>query len=195
MRSEILKNQRAESRLRIGQIQRKVLVLLYAGLALSLARNPRTDFKILKLAHKEWQKINKYNLQEAIRKLYQSKLIKYKQNNDGTITLVLNEKGKKLALRYNLDNIKINKPERWDNLWRIVSFDIPEYYKKGRDALSSKLKQLGFYPMQKSVFVLPYDCKKEIDFITEIFGLRPFVRLIIAKETDIDLDLKNKFKL
>ncbi|TSC52380.1 MAG: hypothetical protein LiPW39_579 [Parcubacteria group bacterium LiPW_39] len=195
MRSEILKNQRAESRLRIGQIQRRVLVLLYAGLALSLARNPRTGFKILKLAHKEWQKINKYNLQEAIRKLYQSKLIKYKQNNDGTITLVLNEKGKKLALRYNLDNIKINKPERWDNLWRIVSFDIPEYYKKGRDALSSKLKQLGFYPMQKSVFILPYDCKKEIDFITEIFGLRPFVRLIIAKETDIDLDLKNKFKL
>ncbi len=195
MGTKIAINQKINYRLRIGKLQRKVLVLLYAGLALSLTRNPRTGFKILKLAHEEWQKINKYNLQEAIRKLYQSKLIKYKQNNDGTITLILNEKGKKLALRYNLDNIKINKPERWDNLWRIVSFDIPEHYKKGRDALSSKLKKLGFYPMQKSVFVLPYDCKKEIDFITEIFGLRPFVRFIIAKETDIDLDLKNKFKL
>jgi len=195
MGTKIAINQKINSRLRIGKLQRKVLVLLYAGLALNLARSPQTGFKILKLAHKEWQKINKYNLQKAIRKLYQSKLIKYKQNNDDTIALVLNEKGKKLALRYNLDNMKINKPERWDNLWRIVSFDIPEYYKKGRDALSLKLKQLGFYPMQKSVFVLPYDCKKEIDFITEIFGLRPFVRLIIAKETDIDLDLKNKFKL
>ncbi|KKS75320.1 MAG: hypothetical protein UV48_C0014G0003 [Candidatus Azambacteria bacterium GW2011_GWA2_42_9] len=57
------------------------------------------------------------------------------------------------------------------------------------------MKELGFYPMQKSVFVYPYDCKNEINFILEIFEVKPYVRYIIAKDIDITMDLKQRFKL
>jgi len=188
----MLRNKR---KFKLGPKTRKILLLLEGGLALSLTRRPDTYFRTIQGISKEWQAINKRTLYEAIKNLYQSKLIDYKENDDGTVTLVLTENGKNRALRYNLDKIKIKKPPRWDKLWRVVIFDIPEYLRVGRNALASKLKELGFYPLQKSVFIYPYECKNEIDFIVEIFNLKPYVRFLVVKETDIDLDLKNRFKI
>jgi len=183
------------SRFKLGHKMAKILLLLEGGLALSLTGRPDVYFRIIKGISKEWQEINRKTLYEAIKKLYQSKLIDYKENNDDTITLVLTDSGKNKVLRYNLDKIEIRKPAQWDKLWRVVIFDIPESFKKGRNALAAKLKQLGFYPLQKSVFIHPYECKDEVDFIVEVFDLGHYVRFLIVKETDIDLDLKNKFKL
>jgi DNA-binding transcriptional regulator PaaX len=127
--------------------------------------------------------------------LYQSHLINFKDNKDGTSTLTLTNSGKLKALQYDIDKIEIKRPTQWDRLWRIVIFDIPENKKQARDAISYKLKQLNFYPLQKSVFIYPHNCKNEIDFIIEIFQIRPYVRFIIAKETDIDLQLKKFFNI
>ena len=179
----------------LGPNAKKILLLLEGGLVLSLTRRPDAYFKILKKISKEWKKINEVNLRRTIKRLYRSKLIDYKENNDGTVNLTLSDNGKKRILRFDLDKIKIIKPPRWDKLWRLVFFDIPEEKNQGRKALVAKLKELGFYPMQKSVFIHPYECKDEIDFITEIFELAPFVRFLRVKDADIDLDLKNRFHL
>ncbi len=179
----------------IGPVSKKVLLLLYGGLALSLTRRPDAYFRVIKGIAKEWKKINKRSLRESIRKLYQSKIIDYRENNDGTVKLVLTGTGRKRAMVYNLDKIEIKKPLMWDKLWRVVTFDIPEDKKKERMALALKLKEIGFYPMQKSVFIHPYECKNEIDFIVEIFDLAPYVRFLRVKDIDIGLDLRDKFHL
>ena len=180
---------------RIGSVNKKVLLLLSGGLALSLTRRPDTYFRIVKNIAKEWKKINERSLRESIKKLYQSKIIDYKENNNGTVELILTDAGKKKILLYDLEKLKIDKPPKWDNLWRLVIFDIPENKKQARMAMSSKLKELGFYPMQKSVFIHPYECKDEIDFVTELFNIAPYVRFLRVKDIDIELDLKNKFHL
>ena len=179
----------------LGSVGKKIILLLEAGLILSLTHRPDIYFKVIKSTTREWKKINERSLRESIRKLYKSKIIDCKENNDGTIKLVLTEAGQKRALIFNLDKMEIKKPQKWDQLWRVVTFDIPEDNKKGRTALAAKLKELGFYPMQKSVFIHPYECKDEIDFIAEIFNLVPFVRFLRVKNIDIELDLKNKFHL
>lgn len=179
----------------IGPVGKKVLLLLFGGLALSLTHRPDAYFRVVKGIAKEWKKINNRSLRESIRKLYQSKIIDYKENNDGTVKLVLTEGGRKRAVVYNLDKIEIKKPLMWDRLWRVVTFDIPEDNKKGRMALAKKLKEVGFYPMQKSVFIHPYECKNEVDFIVEIFELAPYVRFLRVKDIDIGLDLKDRFHL
>ena len=179
----------------LGPASKKVLLLLEAGLVLSLTRRPDHYFRVLKKASKEWKKINERYLRETIKRLYQSKLIDYKEDNDGTVMLTLSEKGKSRILKYDIDKIEIKKPARWDKLWRLVVFDIPEDKNLGRKALAAKLKELGFYPMQKSVFIYPYECKDEIDFITEIFELSPYVRFLRVKDIDIELDLKERFYL
>ena len=164
-------------------------------MVLSLTRRPDHYFRVLKKASKEWKKINERYLRETIKRLYQSKLIDYKEDKDGTVMLTLSEKGKSRILKYDIDKIEIKKPARWDKLWRLVVFDIPEDKNLGRKALAAKLKELGFYPMQKSVFIYPYECKDEIDFITEIFELSPYVRFLRVKDIDIELDLKERFYL
>lgn len=179
----------------MGPVGQKLLILLQAGLVLSLTARPDISFKIIKSAEKEWNKINERSLRDNIRKLYESKLIESQENKDGTVTLVLNNQGKNKALRYNLDTITVKKPKQWDGIWRIVMFDIPENKKRGRDTLVEKLHTLHFYPIQKSVFAYPYECKDEIDFIVEIFELAPYVRFIRTNDIDIALHLKNKFKL
>ncbi|OGZ24456.1 MAG: CRISPR-associated endonuclease Cas2 [Candidatus Nealsonbacteria bacterium RIFCSPLOWO2_01_FULL_43_32] len=182
-------------RFKIGPVMQKALLLLEGGLVLGLTRRPDSYFKILKKISKEWRKISERALKNAIRKLYQSKLIGCKENKDGTVSMILTDAGKKKIIKFNLDFMEIKKPKQWDRLWRLVIFDIPEKKRQGRRALAEKLKELGFYPVQKSVFIHPYECQDEINFITEIFNLRPYTRLFTVKETDIELDLKTRFKL
>jgi len=45
---------------------------------------------------------------------------------------------------------------RWDKLWRIVIYDIPEEYRIMRQKLQYKLKSLSFGQWQKSVWVTPH---------------------------------------
>ncbi|MFH1990476.1 MAG: hypothetical protein ABIJ19_01310 [Patescibacteria group bacterium] len=180
---------------RMGSMSKKILLLLIGGASLSLTRRPDAYFRIVRSIAKEWRKIDERNLRIAIKNLYKSKMIDYKENSDGTVDLVLSEGGKSKILKYNLDKIEIKKPVQWDKLWRLVIFDIPEDKNKGRKALGAKLKELGFYPMQKSVFIHPHECKDEIDFITEMFELAPYVRFLRVKDVDTELDLKERFHL
>ncbi len=173
----------------------KVLLILAGGLALGLSGRPDTYFRILKSIAKEWEGINQRQLREAIQNLYRSHLVDYKEDKDGTASLLLTNQGKERALRYNLDKMKIPRLSKWDGFWRVVIFDIPESKKQARDAFSFKIKQLGLYPLQKSVFIYPFECRDEMDFLIEMFDLRPHVRFLVVKDIDIELDLKRRFHL
>ena len=180
---------------RMGPMSKKILILLIGGSSLALTNRPDAYFRVVRKMIKEWKKVNERNLRIAIKNLYRSKMIDYKENADGTVRIILTETGRNKILKYNPDKIEIKKPIQWDKLWRLVVFDIPEEKNLGRKALVAKLKELGFYPMQKSVFIHPYECKDEIDFITEMFELSLYVRFLRVKDVDIELDLKKRFQL
>ena len=180
---------------RVGHIQQKVLLLLLGGLTLSLTRSPKQYFRVLKSIGKEWKAIDRRSLNDAIQKLYQSKLVSSKDNRDGSLTLVLSQEGEELALTYDLDRLVIKEPMVWDKKWRVVMFDVPEHLKKVRDTLRMHFKDMGFYEFQKSVFVHPYPCREEIEFIIEHYNARRFIRFIIATDIDNAIELKRHFKL
>jgi len=177
-----------------GTLKQKIILLLMAGVALGFSRSSLQHYRIYKNIGKEWKKINERKLKEGISELYRSKIVKEKANPDGSFTFVLSEKGKLKALTYHFNQIEIKK-ETWDKKWRIVFFDVPEKYRWGRDSLRKKLKELGFYELQKSVFIFPYECKDEIDFIVEYYGIRKYVRFAIIDYIDNDVYLKTKFSL
>lgn len=85
----------------------------------------------------------------------------------------LTDHGKRRLSSYFIKNkLKLPANRRWDGKWRVVMFDIAEGNKVGRDVFRGTLKRLGFYPLQKSVFVYPYECYKEIVFIRDFYGLK-----------------------
>lgn len=162
---------------------------------MGLTTSPNRYFRILKTVKKDWEKINRGALHRAVKLLYKARLLDSKDNPDGTTTMILSHHGKQKALRYHIDEMKIQPMKHWDKKWRIVIFDIPEPRKKARDALARTLKNMGFYTLQKSVFVHPFECEDEVDFVIEFFNLRPFVRIILAEHIDNELHLKKYFNL
>ncbi|MBI2121580.1 MAG: hypothetical protein HYT98_00505 [Candidatus Sungbacteria bacterium] len=178
-----------------GPTAQKVILLLLGGLALGLSGSPNRYKRVLKSISRDWKQIERRNLYRGIRQLYESRLVNYVENKDGTVSVVLNRDGRKVALKYKIGEMKILKPPRWDYKWRVVLFDIPQTQAKLRDALRQRFKQLGLIEFQKSVFIHPYECRNEIDFVIELYNARRFVRFIEATKVDNELHLKNKFRL
>lgn len=175
-------------------LRKRILLLLYAGLALGFAQNPRRQYKIFQQLPKEWGNIKEQETVKEIKKLYRSKLVQLKKNQDGSLTAILTDKGKFRTLTYHFEDMKIKSME-WDGKWRMVSFDIPEKKKAARNALRSKLREVGFIEFQKSMFVFPYQCKDEVDFIIEFFNLRAYVRYGVFEFIDNDLHLRKYYGL
>lgn len=100
-----------------------------------------------------------------------------KKAPDGGLIYRFTKDGHMMTRNFLLETLKIPSPKKWDGQWRIVVFDIPEKYKKARYALWSKLRELGFYPLQKSVWIYPFPCENEIQFIKSIFNIEPFVEI------------------
>ena len=161
---------------------------------MSLTRSGKKHLRIINDVRDEWKEINDRALKSAIKSLYSSKLISQKNNRDGTTTFELSKEGQHIALAYDIDNMKILK-QPWDKKWRIVTFDIPEKIKKVREALRFHLKNLGFKELHRSVFILPYKCQNEIEYIVEFYNARRFIRYIEVTYIDNELDLKDKFNL
>ena len=85
---------------------------------------------------------------------------------------------------------------RWDKKWRILIFDIKEKNKIKREALRGKIKQLGLYPLQKSVWVCPYKFFKEMDMLRRFFGLqKDEMKTITASEIEDDKNIRSFFGL
>ena len=65
----------------------------------------------------------------------------------------------------------------------MIIFDIPEKKKSAREALRDKLKDLGFAKLQDSVWITPFPCENEINFIKLVFDLSDFWLDVILTES------------
>jgi DNA-binding transcriptional regulator PaaX len=144
-----------------------------------------------------FMKEKRYSDKQVNRSLNKPKaneLISIKEENGKTVVR-LTKNGNEKLLSYKLEDMVMNKPKKWDRKWRLVIFDIPEDFKVNRTSFVYKLKELGFLPLQKSVWVWPYECEDEIDFLKEIYEIRPYVRVVRADYLDIESDLRKRFSL
>lgn len=186
-----------KARNRKSEISKVILKILGAGMIVSVVfLFPGSGILLKEFLKSKDIKYTSKNFRNSLRKIYNKKLVKVVQKN-GQDFLEITALGKKELLRYDIDGLKIKKPKIWDGKWRMVIFDIPEKFGEGRRALSRKLKEIGFYPLQKSVFVYPYECENEIDFIKEFFDVKKFVILLYVPTMGeyYNLILKRYFEL
>ncbi len=181
-----------------GELARNILTAIAGGdeipATLLLPILPKALKPLVRIFCRKYGARRSENFIKSLSYLRKNRLVSISEK-DGNAVLTLSENGKKRLLNFNLDRITIKTPKRWDGLWRVVIFDIPEHKKIGREALRGKLKQLGFQQLQKSCFVHPFDCKAEVDYISEVFEVAPFVNFIVAKEIEGALQLKKIFGL
>lgn len=174
--------------------KKKLLLLLLGGFAAG-ATGTKNSTKFLKSIPEEFCKINKEYLRQLIAEFYRDRLVDMIDISDDETRIVLTEKGKLRAIQFKIDDLKIKIPARWDKKWRVVFFDVPEKKRQARDALRDKLREIGFYELQKSVFVFPYECRNEIDFVIEVFEIRGYVRYGILVSISNEAELLKHFDL
>ena len=175
--------------------KQKVLALLNSGRKIRFIIGGSKKKKVFQTIPEEFSNINKRYLYQILNEFHLERLVNYKEHPDGMIEMVLSEKGKHKTLRFDFDNLTIPQPKKWDKKWRLVCFDIPEKKRNLRDALRDKLRYVGFIEWQKSLFVYPYLCKNEIDFIIEVLEAREYVTFLEAITLNPDAKLKLIFKL
>jgi len=78
-------------------------------------------------------------------------------------------------------NVKPKK-FKWDGVWRVVIFDIPEENKRVRYVLRETLKILGFRPLQKSVWISKRNFTKEIRKWVKELKLSQYILIFETKD-------------
>ncbi len=136
----------------------------------------------------------KYFINNAVNRLKRQGMIEFKKEDD-KIFLRLTEKGEQKLLKYQLQEVVVKKPKRWDRKWRIVIFDIREQKKRLRNFLRQELVNLGFVRLQNSVWVYPYDCEEVIVMLKAYLKTGKDILYIIADKIENDKWLKKEFKL
>lgn len=168
----------AEKSQAVKGLTRGVLLALGAGAVIGIA----LVFPVIGWIYKEFKKEQweeakrRGRLRNTLRRLEKQKLISWRET-DGELTLNLTEKGKKKVLHYNIDSLQI-KNRKIDGRFRVIIFDIPEKKKIAREIFRGKLKGMGFKMLQRSVFITPYKCKDEIDFLRHALEISPFVTFL-----------------
>lgn len=142
---------------------------------------------------KSLQKYPKRNIQDRFTYLRKRGFIKQEVHSN-QLYVSLTEEGKKKAGMFQINELQIARPKKWGGKWYLLLFDISEKRKIKREALRGMLKQMDFFPLQKSVWVHAFDCRAEVDLLKEFFGLgNDQVRLVIAEEIGDSEQLKRVF--
>jgi len=132
-----------------------------------------------------------------LKELQKRKLLEFKEMPDGSIKINLSHLGKNLIRQYKLEEITIIKPKQWDKKWRIITYDIPHSQQRASQALSKKLRELQLYQLQKSIWVSPYECLGEIEFICTVFDINigNCIRYFRTSEIPKEKEIKDFFNL
>ncbi len=147
---------------------------------------------LVKLGRRDY---SSWGMRRTLKRLKKQKYVTIQEDGEGNTTVTITDRGMTRALSYKLDEMVIQKPKHWDGKWRVVVFDIPEKYKGLRDMFRMRLRQLGLCQLQESVYVSPYSCFDEVEFLRELYGVSFTVRYIVANRIEDDESLRHHFDL
>lgn len=164
-----------------GELARDVLRVIAAGVVIGSAAV---------VAPNTLQVIDYFNPNGVTERRRIWRAIKYlEERNRVTIqkrgdlkVLLVTQQGKIALDEDSIWDLQIERPWRWDHKWRLIMFDLPVNYSRQRMPFRAKLVDFGFRVYQKSVFIYPYECRKEVFAVAEMYGVREYVRYIVAEE-------------
>jgi hypothetical protein len=156
---------------------------------------------ILSAVHELFLKKHRRHLKEKQAKIKTTRVFYYLKRS-GLIQLQRSEKDWKISLtllgkskvsQFELATLSITKPKFWDGKWWLIAADIPtEHYRASADLLRKKLKVLNFFPLQRTLWVFPYDPRNEIQFLAKQYNIAEFITVMEISRLDKDDEKKIK---
>lgn len=178
---------------------KEVLTLLASGALLATAFIMPGTARILprlsgnyKEDWEDWKRFNLGYLRRTLERLKKQKLVEIEEEN-GLTTIKITAAGKRRVLKYALEELEIPQLKFWDGKWRLIIYDIPQRKRRLSNLLSQTLKNLGFLALQKSVYLIPYPCQPQVEFIREYFGLGDNVLILEVNKIENDKPFREYF--
>ncbi|MBI2196383.1 hypothetical protein HYU45_02100 [Candidatus Daviesbacteria bacterium] len=142
-------------------------------------------------SQREWKKFNLKLLKRNLKRLHDQKVVEI-VDEDGQDVIKLTQKGRTKYLRFKLEELSL-KGKSWDGKWRLVIYDISKLKKSAQENFRRVLKQINFFPLQKSVYLTPYKCTGEIEYLREYFNLSEEVLLLEVNKLENEPFYKQYF--
>jgi DNA-binding transcriptional regulator PaaX len=181
-----------------GRVQSKIMLLLFAGVALGLSRSHSKNKRVIKGLIGEWNKLGpdyNGNARRSLHALFTDKLVEEIKQPDGSFILKLTKEGVRRAhVRTAIrGSIECKIPPQWDGKWRVVVFDIPESNRAFRDILRNHLHTLHFYKLQQSVFISPHPYEEALLELIHVYKANAYVRIMTVTTISGEDELKRYF--
>jgi len=174
---------RKKRKIYIGKNEKEILRMVGAGLLVS------ASFAAPNLPQAFRDSNKKYTLQRSFHNVYDKNLILLSGEK-----VYLSKRGREMLEKMEVEEIDIQK-EEWDGIWRIVSYDIPNELKKERDYFRKRLREWGFKDLQKSMLVIPYECKEEVAIFAQSLGISPYVIYLVTDKLPMQKKMEKAFSL
>ena len=136
----------------------------------------------------------KYLIGSAFEKVIAKGYVCLEEGENGKVARLTNE-GRRALGRMIANSPDTRKHKRWDKRWRMVIYDIKENRRGVRVALQRTLRVFGFYQLQASVWVYPYDCEALLILLKADFKIGRDVLYGVVEKVEGDDQLKNYFGL
>src|SRR3989338_3168112 len=131
-----------------------------------------------KESQRRWKKFNLHALKRNLRRLRDQKIVEIVEK-DGEELIKLTQKGHTKYLKFRLEELSLGG-KSWDGKWRIVIYDIAKFKKNQQSAFRNIIKRINMLQIQKSVYLTPFPCQEEIEYLRGYFGISDEVILIRA---------------
>ena len=178
-----------------SEIAKDVLAWLFVAGAITIAATSPYFIQNVLNANQKLRKYPKRKIQDTFSSFRRRGLLEIRRRNN-QVSIALTREGKKKAGLFQLNDLRISRPRKWDGKWRVLVFDIAHEKRFYREALRGKLKELGFFLWQKSVWVHAFNCKAEMELLRDFFGLSmQEMCLIVAEHIENDGKLRAFFNV
>lgn len=188
---------------RIDPKVKDVFVLLGAGTFLAASiifpGLPLITKEVLKIKEesekfkkqKEWGKYNLWRLKQVVKRMQQAKYVEIVEEK-GTQVVKLTQEGKIKLLKYDIENMQLDETS-WNGKWRLVIYDVINSKRKNSEMFRKALNRLKLLKLQKSVYLTPFKCEDEIEYLRQIFEIGNEVLILKVKNLENETAYRKYF--
>jgi len=156
---------------------------------------PRLDLLKLLGARKRNLYRLKYQINDTLLRLVRKGLVTFVEKDGRKFARLTPAGTERLRLEQQKAALLLQKNKRWDKRWRVVIFDIPEYRRGTRDKLRLTMRTSGFYRLQDSVWLYPYDCEDFMTLVKADLKIGNAILYMVVEKIENDVKIKEAFNL
>lgn len=185
----------ARTKKRKGYIQQAILATAaLSGVMLIAAMTPNLPAALNKLPSIKRARI-RARYRTALGRLAALGYVRFEKRDGKSYARITDAGREKLALETEKGKLSLARKRRWNGRWRVIVFDVPEKRRRTRDRLRFLMQELGFYRLQDSVWVFPYDCEEFVTLLKAELKIGSAVLYMVVEEIENDKHLREHFGL